>query len=64
MYIDRGNMVEYPFDGEFFVKEVDTSLPPSEWEANERVVLSTKCDIQESAMRIFSRPSCSRLIFL
>ena len=49
MYVDRGNMVEYPFDGEFFVKEVDTSLPPSEWEENERIVLSTKCDMQESA---------------
>lgn len=49
MYIDRSETVEYPFEGEFYKKEIDKTLPPSEWVEEEVVVFTTKCDIQESA---------------
>lgn len=49
MYIDRFETEEYPFEGEFYKKEIDKTLPPSEWVEKEVVILSTKCDIQESA---------------
>lgn len=49
MIIDRELIEEYPFDGEFYeVSVVDASLPPSQREKREVVLLSTKCDIQEA----------------
>lgn len=50
MYIDRNALEEYPFCGCFYRKEIaDTTLPPSEWMEHEVVILTTKCDIQESS---------------
>lgn len=48
MIVDRTLIEEYPFDGEFYEKTIDTSLPPSQQVETEVVLLSTKCDIQES----------------
>ena len=49
MYVDRDELHEYAFDGEFYTKDIDETLPPSEWSEDDRCVLRTKCDIQESA---------------
>ena len=49
MYIDRNEIEEYPFCGEFYERDVDITLPPSEWADTDRCVLRTMCDIQESA---------------
>lgn len=50
MYIDRNALQEYPYCGSFYRKEItDSTLPPSEWVEHEVVILTTKCDIQDSS---------------
>lgn len=39
---------EYPFEGYFYRREVNKSLPLNEREEREKVILRTKCDIHES----------------
>lgn len=48
MIVNRMPIEEYPFDGEFYEKTVDSSLPPSQQIVQEVKILSTKCDIQEA----------------
>lgn len=48
MYIDRNEIEEYPFDGAFYTYGVDDSKPLDEQVEEEILILSTKCDIQES----------------
>lgn len=48
MYIDRKDIIEYPYDGVFYTTEVDKTLPLDERVETEIVVYETKCDIQES----------------
>lgn len=48
MYIDRNAVSEFPFVGSFSRTFVDESKPLDQQTEEEVVVLSTKCDIQES----------------
>lgn len=48
MLIDRDLLEAYPFDGAFYEYGVDESKPLDEQVEEEILVLSTKCDIQES----------------
>lgn len=48
MIVDRNILDEYPFDGAFYTYGVDDSKPLDEQVEEEILVLSTKCDIQES----------------
>lgn len=47
--ISELDMVEYPYEGAFYRKEIDLSKPPVEQTEEEVEVLSTICDIQRSA---------------
>lgn len=48
MYIDRNLLEEYPFEGVFYEYDVDPSKPLDEQVEVEKLVLQTKCDIQEA----------------
>ena len=48
MIIDRTELEEYPFEGDFYTYGVDESKPLDEQVEEEILVLHTKCDIQES----------------
>ena len=48
MMLERDILEEYPFDGAFYTYGVDDSKPLEEQVEEEILVLSTKCDIQES----------------
>lgn len=48
MIYSRNEIEEYPFSGEFHEYGIDTSLPPLEQVEGDILVLSTKCDIQET----------------
>ena len=48
-YIDRNEIRDYPFDGEFYTKSVNEDLPPIEQKEEEVIKLSCKCDITESS---------------
>lgn len=48
MIIDRSELEEYPYEGDFYTYEVDDSKPLDEQVEEEILVLHTKCDIQES----------------
>lgn len=53
-YIDRNKLVEYNFDGTFYVLDEPLSDDLlSGGEPNERIVLTTKCDVQD-ANKVFS----------
>lgn len=49
MILDRTLIDEYPFDGAFYDYAVDPSKPLDERTEEEILVLSTKCDIQQSS---------------
>lgn len=48
MITDRSLLEEYPFDGYFYESGVDETLPIEEQTDEERLVMYTECDIQES----------------
>lgn len=48
MFIDRGQIQQFPFDGSFYNYVIDESLPLDEQQEEEVLVLATKCDVQES----------------
>lgn len=48
-YIDRNELKAYPYDGEFYTTEIDTSAPLDEQEEYEVSLLKCKCDIQEES---------------
>lgn len=48
MVIDRNLLEIYPFKGEFFVMEIDKSLPLTQRVETKKVILETECDIQEA----------------
>lgn len=48
-YYDKHELKEYPFDGEFYTTEIDTSAPLDEQEEYEVSILKCKCDIQEES---------------
>lgn len=48
MYIERGILEEYPFDGAFYTSKVDESKPLNQQVEEEVLLFETKCDIQES----------------
>lgn len=47
MYIDR-DFEEFPYEGRFYEYRIRKNLPLDKREADEQMVLVTKCDIQES----------------
>lgn len=46
-YIDRDELTDFPFSGEFYRSEADASLPPSAQTARDVVICRVRCDIQE-----------------
>ena len=48
MIVNMELINEYPFDGEFFEMVIDNSLPLLERKPVKKVLLTTKCDIQEA----------------
>lgn len=48
MLVDNTEIREYPFEGIFYTFGVDESKPLNEQVEEKIIVLSTKCDIQES----------------
>lgn len=48
-HIDRHEIEEYPFTGEFYTSTVDMTKPLDERGETEVVVLSTVCDITEAS---------------
>lgn len=48
MLVDRNEIEEYPFDGAFYKYGIDESKPLDQQIEEPILVLSTKCDIQES----------------
>lgn len=48
MVVDRNQLKEYPFRGEFYVMEIDKSLPLTQRVETKKVILETGCDIQEA----------------
>lgn len=52
MIIDRSDLVEYPFTGEFYGSYVDESKPLDEQTEELKLVLRTVCDIHESQKSI------------
>lgn len=48
-YIDREELQNYPFDGEFYRMTKDTSLPLTEQVTTEVTICQVKCDIQEDS---------------
>lgn len=45
-YIDRNDLQEYPFEGEFYTTEIDTDAPLDEQTEREVPILTTCCDVQ------------------
>ena len=48
-YIDRDELQDFPFEGEFYKSEKDKSLPPSQQVSTEVVICKVHCDIQEES---------------
>ena len=48
MIRDTSLLEEYPFKGTFYRIEVDKSVPLAERKEERKVVLETKCDIEEN----------------
>ena len=48
-YIDRDELQDFPFTGEFYTTEVDNSLPPSQQVRKDVVICQVHCDIQEES---------------
>lgn len=48
-YFNDNEIKEYPYRGEFYVTEIDTSKPLSEQTETETVILKTECDITEAS---------------
>lgn len=48
-YIDRNDLQEYPFEGEFYTTEIDTDAPLDEQTEREVPILTTCCDITEAS---------------
>lgn len=47
-YFELNKVESFPFDGQFYTYGVDDTKPPSEQIEEEIILLSVKCDIQES----------------
>lgn len=47
--IDRHELEDYPFDGLFYRKKIDTTQPLDQQKEVEEVVCQTKCDITEAS---------------
>lgn len=63
MYIDRGEIEEYPFTGVFTTTETDTSKPLDEQVEEVVEVLRTVCDIQESSKDLSGGITASYAIY-
>ena len=48
-YIDRDELQDYPFEGEFYKSTKDTSLPLTQQVQTEVVICKVRCDIQEES---------------
>lgn len=48
-YIDKNELQNFPFTGEFYRSTVDKSLPPSQQVEEEEVIARVNCDIQEGS---------------
>lgn len=53
-YIDYNELQEYPFFGEFYRITIDRTLPPSQQIEEKEVILTTVCDVTESAHSVSS----------
>lgn len=49
MRIKRHDIIEYPFQGEFYRSEIDRTKPLEQQVEEEVVILTTVCDIQEAS---------------
>ena len=49
MRIKRRDIVEYPFQGEFYTSEIDRTKPLEQQVEEAVVILQTVCDIQEAS---------------
>ena len=48
-YIDRDELQDYPFIGEFYTSEKDKTKPPSQQTTKETIICQVHCDIQEES---------------
>lgn len=48
-FIDRGELQDYPFTGEFYTTEVNKTLSPSKQVRRDVVICKVNCDIQEES---------------